>query len=118
MRFLQGSYKIIIMAHFHPDSGSRRATPDSPRGLIAHWQERGRIPVPTKDGHILDTLIVKLIEGAIIGQARVDALVEAQATKSSEIKKFAVVISPDRPEALSIPVLWVSDYEKTGEWVH
>jgi len=105
------------MAHFHPDSGSRRATPDSPRGLIAHWQERGRIPVPTKDGHILDALIVKLVEGALIGPVRVDALVEAQATKSSEIKKFAVVISPDHPEKLSIPVLWFSDYEKTGEWV-
>jgi len=96
---------------------SKRATQETPRGLIAYWQDRGRIPVPSSSGHILDALIVKLVEGAIIGQARVDALVEARATKDSEIKKFTVVISPDRPEKLSLPVLWVRDYEKTGEWV-
>lgn len=62
------------MDHFKPESGSRRTTPNTPRGLIASWLERGHIPVPTAPGHILDALIIQIDEGALIGGKRIDAL--------------------------------------------
>jgi|GEM_PF-6551828 len=57
------------------------------------------------------------VPGAMIGSTRVDALVTAQVTKVSPLKKFAMMIGPEQPEKLSIPLLWVSDYEQTGQWV-
>ncbi len=79
--------------------GVKQAKPDSAKALINRWRERGSIPVPTKDGHILDALIVSIEEGAPV-------IVEARATHSSPIRLFAVVIDPDRLAPGPIPALY------------
>ena len=100
----------------HVQSGPSRAPTPSAESLISRWRERGRIPVPTSKGH-LDALIVSLSAPDKICNTPVDALAEARATHYAPVKKFAVVIGPEPPAPLSIPVLWVRDLEKTGEWV-
>ncbi len=76
----------------------------------------GRVPIPLESGHILDALIVELDAPARVGGVDVDALVSAQATKFSSVKRFAVVISESHTQQLSLPILYVKDLHKVGEW--
>ena len=96
-----------IPAHTQPRTRSE---------CLATWKSRGRIPVPTKSGKIMDMLIVHLIEATAIDSIPVDLIIEARATHRAPLKKFAVVFAGKRPaENYPIPTLWICDGE--GVWL-
>ena len=83
---------------------------------LATWKSRGRIPVPTKSGKIMDMLIVHLIEATPINCLQVDLITVARPTNRPPLKKFAVVFAGKPPaENYPIPTLWICDGD--GSWM-
>ena len=83
---------------------------------LAAWKDRGRIPVPTRSGGIMDLHIHLFIEATAINGKRVDAVIHARATKRAPMKVFAVVFSNEQPrDEYPIPVLWVR--EASSAWI-
>ena len=82
-------------------------TPATKQDFIDTWQARGRIPVPSKAGTILDVLIVHLYEAASVDGLALDLLVEARSMHRSPMKRFEVIFSDSKPLGkYPIPVLW------------
>ena len=54
--------------------------PTSKTDCVDTWKARGRIPVPTKNGNIMELVIVNLFETTAVNGQALDLLVEARAT--------------------------------------
>ena len=102
----------------------KHGQPIEPRTLeaLANAEKRYRAArkllgtVPTRNGKIMDMLIVHLVEATAIDGIPVDLVVEARATKAAPVKRFALVFHEEQPtEDYPIPTLWVSD--GTGVWL-
>lgn len=90
--------------------------PHTKTECLATWKSRGRIPVPTKSGTIMDILIVHLIEATAIDGIPVDLIIEARATHRAPLKKFAVVFASMQPaDNYPIPTLRICEGE--GVWL-
>ncbi len=90
--------------------------PMNPGEHLAAWKDRGRIPVPTIKGSILDLHIHLFIEATAINGMRVDAVIHARASKRAPMRVFAVVFSDNQPtDDYPLPVLWVR--EGSSAWV-
>ncbi len=100
----------------YPDNGFIFATPQSPEDVIEKIKQRGRIAVPSKNGRILDLLVVSISAPAQVDGYSVSALVEAQLTIYKRVKRFALVVGSE-PAPLSIPILWIESPELTGRWI-
>ena len=89
---------------------------DAERTLLAAWEDRGRIPVPTRNGAIMDMHILLFIEATAVNGVRVDAVIHGRASKRAPVKVFGVVFSDTRPEdEYPLPVLWVR--EGSSAWI-
>ena len=92
--------------------------PESKQDCLDTWRSRGRIPVPTKSGTILDMTITLWVDAVAVNGHPADLLLEARASKRAPVRKFAVVFSQRRPEAdYGVPVLWVSEADWGAQWV-
>ena len=90
--------------------------PTTPEEHLAAWKERGRIPVPTRNGNIMDLQIHLLIEATAVNGLHADAVIHARASKRAPVKTFAVVFSDQQPQdEYPLPVLWVRD--GSSAWV-
>ena len=84
--------------------------PTSKTDCVDTWKDRGRIPVPTKSGTIMDLVIVNLYETTAVNDLYLDLLVEARATKRAPLKRFGVLFADTAPpKQYPIPILWVKD---------
>ena len=87
--------------------------------IVDTWRDRGRMPVPTSAGQIIDLHIVALYETTAVNGRPLDLLVEAQKSKSDPVKRFGVIFSETPPDwsNYAIPVLWRKDNESgVGRW--
>ena len=87
--------------------------------IVDTWRERGRMPVPTSAGQIIDLHIVALYETSKVNGLPLDLLIEAQTSRSDPVKKFGVIFSNKLPDwsKYPIPVLWRKDNESgVGRW--
>ena len=90
--------------------------PTNPDQHLAAWKDRGRIPVPTRKGGIMDLHIHLFIEATAINGMPVDVVIHARASKRAPMKIFAVVFGDDPPtDAYPVPVLWVR--EASSAWI-
>jgi hypothetical protein len=83
------------------------------------WRKRGRMPVPTSEGHIIDLQIVAIYETTAVNSQRLDLLVEARKTNNDPVKQFGVIFSETPPDwsKYSVPVLWRQDGKSgVGRW--
>jgi hypothetical protein len=83
------------------------------------WRERGRMPVPTAEGQIIDLQIVAIYETTAVNGLPLDLLIEAQKTNSDPVKQFGVVFSENPPDwsKYGIPVLWRQNGKSgVGRW--
>ena len=88
------------------------------RDCIDTWRTRGRIPVPSKSGVILDLIIVRLYEVTSVDGLPLDLLIEARATHLSTIKRFGMVFSDSRPQDnYTIPILWWPPNDLAAAWL-
>ena len=93
-------------------------TPTTKQDCIDTWQARGRIPVPSKAGKILDVLIVHLYEAATVDGQALDLLVEARPTHHSPMKRFGIIFSNSKPIGkYPIPVLWWPFGDSEATWL-
>jgi hypothetical protein len=80
------------------------------------WRSRGRVPVPTQKGRILDLVIVRLYETTHVDGLALDLMIEGRATNEAPIKQFGVLFSDTRPQdEYPIPLLWMCN--GVGSWV-
>ena len=87
--------------------------------VVDTWRNRGRMPVPTSTGQIIDLHIVALYETTSVNGRPLDLLIEAQKSKSDPVKRFGVIFSKTAPDwsKYAIPVLWRKDNESgVGRW--
>ena len=87
--------------------------------IVDTWRERGRMPVPTAKGHIIDLYIVSLYETTAVNGRPLDLLIEAQKTRSDPVKRFGVIFGETPPDwsKYGIPVLWRKEGESgVGRW--
>ena len=90
--------------------------PVTPEECRATWKSRGRIPVPTRKGRIMDMAIERLYECSSVNGLPLDLLLDARASKRAPLKTFGVIFSDRQPvEDYPIPVLWVN--EGKGTWI-
>ena len=90
--------------------------PTTPDEHLATWKARGRIPVPTRKGNIMDLHIHLFIEATAINGFPVDAVIHAKASKRAPMKVFAVVFSDSQPQdEYPLPVLWVRN--ESSSWI-
>ena len=86
---------------------------------IEFWRRRGRLPVPSLAGMIVDLVIVSLYETTAVDGLPLDCLIEAQKTVNETPKQFGVVFSANPPDwhKYKIPVLWRKDgISGVGRW--
>jgi hypothetical protein len=82
--------------------------PTSKKDCVDTWRSRGRVPVPTQKGRILDLVIVRLYETTHVDGLALDLMIEGRATNEAPIKQFGVLFSDTRPQdEYPIPVLWM-----------
>jgi len=87
--------------------------------VLDTWRKRGRMPVPTSAGQIIDLQIVTIYETTAVNGRPLDLLIEAQKTKSDPVKTFGVIFSETPPDwsKYGIPVLWRKEDESgVGRW--
>ena len=75
--------------------------------------------VPSRDGRIIDLIIVKIYETTAVNSLPLDLLIEAHRTVDDPPRQFGVLFSAIPPDwaAYDIPVLWRQDGKAgVGRW--
>jgi hypothetical protein len=83
------------------------------------WRKRGRMPVPTVEGFIIDLQIVAIYETTAVKGLPLDLLVDAKKTNNDPVKQFGVIFSENPPDwsKYGIPVLWRQEGKSgVGRW--
>jgi hypothetical protein len=83
------------------------------------WRHTGRISVPSREGHIIDLIIVAIYETTAVNGQPLGLLIDARKTVNDPIKQFGVIFSKNPPDwsQYSIPILWREDGKAgVGQW--
>ena len=75
------------------------------------WRRSGRMSVPSRSGHIIDLIVVRIYECTAVNGQPLDALIEARKTLNEPVKQFGVIWADSPPDrtAYDIPLLWLSE---------
>ena len=90
---------------------SEHAEPIGKEDSLDTWRKRGRMPIPSRDGRIIDLIIVAIYETTAVNGLPLDLLIEVRKTVSDPVKRFGVILSENPPDWASyhIPILWRED---------
>ena len=83
------------------------------------WRHSGRISVPSREGHIIDLIIVAIYETTAVNGLPLDLLIEARKTVNDPAKQFGVIFSKNPPNwsQYGIPILWRQEGKAgCGRW--
>ena len=83
------------------------------------WRKTMRIAVPSREGHIVDLIIVAIYETTAVNGLPLDLLIDARKTVNDPVKQFGVVFSKNPPDwpRYNIPILWKQDGKSgVGRW--
>jgi hypothetical protein len=80
------------------------------------WRNSMRISVPSRDGYIVDLIIVAIYECTAVNGHPLDLLIEARRTINDPVKQFGVIFGATPPDwaDYNIPILW--QREGVAQW--
>ncbi|MEH6519224.1 MAG: hypothetical protein V7742_21300 [Halioglobus sp.] len=95
---------------------AQHITPIGKTDTVDTWRKSMRISVPSRDGHIVGLIIVRMYETTAVNGLPLDLLIDARKTHNDPVKQFGVVFGSSPPDwpAYDIPVLW--QREGVGRW--
>ena len=108
---LTGGHPMAVI----PDHTNPMGKQDS----LDTWRHTGRISVPSREGHIIDLIIIRIYETTAVNGLPLDLLIDARQTLDKPMLRFGVIFSKHPPnwQSYDIPVLWREEGEAgLGRW--